>query len=64
MKAPTEQPSLKAGRKVGSAENKLEQADMELKQLQAPSEVFLHLLHVITNYSFQPTCGAITVLDI
>lgn len=64
MKAPTEQPSLKVGGKVGSAENKLEQADMELKQFQAPSEVFLHLLHVITNYSFQPTCGAITVLDI
>ena len=64
MKAPTAQPSVELGAKKDSGENKKEKADMGLKQLQTPPEVFLHFLHVITSSSFQPACGAIAALGI
>lgn len=64
MKAPRAQPSVELGGKMGSGENKEQKADVELKELQPPPEVFLHLLRVITSSSFQPTHGAIALLDI
>jgi len=63
MKASTTWSSAELGGKIDSAENKEEQADMGLNQLQTPPEVLLHLLHVITGSSFQPTCGDVALLD-
>lgn len=63
MKEPTAQPSVELGGKMDSGENK-EKANMRLQQLQAPPEVFLHLLHVIASSSFQPACEAVALLDI
>lgn len=40
---------------MDSGENREEKADMGLRQIQAPLEVFLHLLHVVTSSSFQPS---------
>lgn len=43
---------------MASGENKEPNADVGLKLLQTPPEVFLPLLHVITSSSLQPACGA------
>lgn len=43
---------------MASGENKEENADVGLNQLQTPPEAFLPLLHVITGSSLQPACGA------
>lgn len=52
MKAARAQPSVEPGGKMVSGESKEEKADVGLKQLQTPPEVFLPLLHVITSSSF------------